>query len=272
MENEKQSKKLAYCTYLSAADGSKAIYLMRHFELTPNPEFHEAMEFVFLLSGEVEGLIGGKSRILTSGQAFLSNSFEEHYYRQISPQLDAIVLVVASEYTKTFAYSYPGVCLPAFLDDAQKNEAPIALVMEWLQNTKRSYLVDVGYTCLLLGLLVDRYPLNKIEADSRKSISIRAIRYVNEHYGENISLESCAKTLGYATEYLSRTLYKCTGFRFRDYLNSVRYRSVQAMLERSGGTLSRSEAILNSGFNSSATYYRVQKTMEKEKRDKEITS
>ena len=61
---------------------------------------------------------------------------------------------------------------------------------------------------------------------------IKAIRYIDQHYHENIHLSDIAKTLSFSNSYTSRLFTKFTGLPFVKYLSYVRVReSLEYLLE-----------------------------------------
>ena len=62
------------------------------------------------------------------------------------------------------------------------------------------------------------------------ALSARAEEYIQQHYSEDISLESCAAYVDISYTYLSRTFKKEFGVNFVEYLNQIRIQKSQSLL------------------------------------------
>ncbi|MBB3111489.1 AraC-like DNA-binding protein [Paenibacillus phyllosphaerae] len=81
------------------------------------------------------------------------------------------------------------------------------------------------------------------------------VRYINNHYMEELSLQRIADHFFVSPYYLSRTFKEATGFTFVEYLNSVRIKEAKQLLEHSSmkvGSIARKV-----GFGSVTHFGRV---------------
>ncbi len=69
-------------------------------------------------------------------------------------------------------------------------------------------------------------------ADIRK-----ALRYIDSHYDEDITLEECARLLNLSPQYFSRVFREQAGITFVDYLTNVRIRKAKEWLAYSNNTV-----------------------------------
>lgn len=78
-----------------------------------------------------------------------------------------------------------------------------------------------------------RYSIEKLPLISEHSESyMKAIRFIDQHYQENIHLEDVARTLNFSVSYTSKLFKKYTEISFVKYLSYVRIRaSLEALLE-----------------------------------------
>lgn len=252
--------------YLSEADVKWNIYIKEEPSLDPVGHFHEGIELVAVLEGEVEAFHINHSEVLKAGEIFFADSFDCHHYRQLSPTIRAIVIVLSSEYMSIFQNLYRGKTLPSFMKDREKNQEIIQLIKLWLAEEEKNFILNVGYSNLLFSKLIKHYKLEEKDASKDKNISVKLLKYINEHYAEDISLTSVSKLLGYTKEYCSKVFAEVVGMSFRDYLNLLRLKKAQEYFSLKKDTKeTTTEIIYKCGFNSTATFYRVQKRMENKK-------
>ena len=75
--------------YFSEADLERQIYFKDETILSEVGHFHDSMEFVFMLEGEIEARHLGEVQRLRAGEIFFVGSFEYHCYRKCTPQIRA---------------------------------------------------------------------------------------------------------------------------------------------------------------------------------------
>lgn len=246
--------------YLSEADITRSIYIKEDPELGPLGHFHEGVEMVAMLEGEAEAYHINHSERLQPGEIFFADSFDCHHYRQITPQIRAIVIVLSSEYTATFQSLYHGKTLPSFMKDKEKNKEIIQLMKNWLAEEDKNFILNVGYSNLLFSKFIKNYDLEMKNSGKDKGVSVKLLKYINEHYTEDISLTTISKMLGYTKEYCSKIFAEVVGISFRDYLNFLRLKKAEEYFSLKKTTKqTTTEIIYKCGFNSTATFYRAKK-------------
>ena len=81
-----------------------------------------------------------------------------------------------------------------------------------------------------------------------------AIKYINENYDKEISLDTLAKNGFVSAYYLSHLFREETGVTFSDYLSKVRIEKSKAFLKEG---LSVEDAAYKAGFNDGNYYIRI---------------
>ncbi|MCQ2741680.1 MAG: AraC family transcriptional regulator [Bacilli bacterium] len=250
-------------TYLNEADLIRALYFKKDNYLIEKAEFHESLEFIFVIKGKTEAYIGNEKHIIDEGCAFFADSFQPHRYKVLTEEFESYVVVLGPEYTDSFRKIYNGMAFPTELNDKEKNKFLFAILDQWMSEESKTFLKNMGVICFLLSKIADYYPLVRVDRPKDDSVALTLIRYVNDHFTEDISLNSLASDIGYSVEYCSKTLNKVTGRNFREYLNLLRYRKVEELLnDQAHSSISISEALAMAGFNSPVTYYRAKKKYE----------
>jgi len=89
----------------------------------------------------------------------------------------------------------------------------------------------------------------------RKVPLAEALEYLTKHYQENISLKSCAETIGFHEGYLSALFKKQVGVSFHQYVQSLRIKRAQWLLLQTDCSVE--EAAEGAGFQSVKTFHRV---------------
>jgi len=244
--------------YLLEADLERNIYLKEEISLSDFGHFHNGVEFIFMIEGQIQARAHTKLMTVSADEIFIVNSFEYHRYEKLTPNIRAIVLVLSREYLSDFREFYKGKILPTHLDCKEKNTDIIALMRSWLVESEKSYLLNFGYSNLLFSKIVERYGLTEIQESREKTVTLKLLKYINENYDKDITLQQIARELGYTKEYCSKILKEVIGIGFRQYINSLRLRKARTLLDgRKESKLTTLEIIYQCGFNSAATFYRA---------------
>lgn len=249
--------------YLPDADVARQIYIKEDPRLASVGHFHEGIELVAILEGEVEAYHLTRREKLHAGELFFADSFECHYYKQLTPQIKAVVIVLSSEYTSIFREIYAGMTFPFFMKDKERNAGIIEWMRQWLNEKEKTYMLNVGYCNVLLSKIAENYTLEKREEKKDKSVSIKLLKYINDHFTEDISMTMVAKNIGYTKEYCSKIFAEVVGMRFRDYLNFLRMKKANEYFSmKKELKMTTTEIVYKCGFNSTATFYRAQKVLQ----------
>ena len=249
--------------YLPEADITRQIYIKEDPTLATVGHFHEGIELVAIVQGEVEACRFTQKEVLRKGEIFFADSFDCHHYRVLTPDVRAIVIVLSSIYTEPFRALYSGKTFPTFMKDCEKNKEIISFMRVWLEDQGKNFLRNIGYCNVLLSKIVEQYPLRDREEKKDKNISVKLLQYVNEHYAEDVSLTKIAASLGYSKEYCSKIFYEAVGMCFRDYLNILRLSKVKEyMATKEVHKMTTTEIAYKCGFQSMATFYRTLKAQE----------
>lgn len=83
--------------------------------------------------------------------------------------------------------------------------------------------------------------------------------YLDEHFTEDLTLETVADVAGFSKFHFSRLFKQCSGYNFYDYLCFKRIKSAETLLLKPG--ISITEVALQSGFSSLSTFNRTFKKL-----------
>ncbi|MEG0924402.1 MAG: PocR ligand-binding domain-containing protein [Anaerovoracaceae bacterium] len=114
---------------------------------------------------------------------------------------------------------------------------------------KKAFEVSLDLFCSISEIVSSK------SMDGRSPIIIKAIRYVSEHYSENISLDSAAKSIHANTTYLSSLFKKETGLSFTLYLSQFRIHQSLRLLSETNIDLTSISYMV--GFNSQSYFTKV---------------
>ena len=251
--------------YSGETDKAKYIYLKKDNILQPLGEFHDSVEMIFMLEGKAEAHLNKKCYELQPGDVFFVDSYEGHWYKRKTPTVLAYVLVLSREYLQNLYDLYADQTFMTYMSDKEKNKKIFSLIEEWYNEKEKTHIKNLGYSNVLFSYFIEGYPLVKrAQKNDREELIKRLLVYMHEHYLENITLSKVAKDLGYSVDHCSRIIKKYIGRDFREYINMLRIRKANALLEDKSLEMTTLEILYKCGFHSAATFYRAKKRFDSE--------
>ena len=220
--------------------------------------FHNCIEFAFGIKGTPTVHIEDKVYTLGEGEVLYLDSFEPHSYDYSVGQVCYIVVI-----SKSFFNSVNGLGTISF-PTLMKNDEAFKEVKEFLDFSYKHWdesemLFKRAFADTLAFLMKKYYPVvPKKVSDKQKEMPLKAIKYIAEHYAEDITVEELAKKYGYNSNYFSSIFNDYLGIGFREYLNACRIVEFKK-LRLANSEITVSEAARMCGFKSMNTFYRAYK-------------
>lgn len=220
--------------------------------------FHSSIEIVFVLSGNFDVVCNGVEYSLSPGSIAFFDSYDVHgYMREGKNMEEEYVLIVPTKYFSSYkekvgkkrAYS-------PVINDLNLCVRCTSLVKEYLM-ANSSENVKQSAAELILFLLSEKLKFyetySRTETDGIREI----LKFVNEHFREDITLKVIAKNVGYSCEHVSRIFNKYVRKSVPLYINKLRVEYVEKHLKEKKITT----LIFDAGFNSVQSYYRNKKAL-----------
>lgn len=219
--------------------------------------YHNSVEVIFVRSGRHAVWVNGVKSELDAGDLCVCNSFDIHYYHYLEESYIDIMLV-SKELLAPFHTAYPNKEFPNILrrkDDSYREFAELLDIM--YRNKTSNRQVIFGLVNAFWGVML-KYYVPRDRGRTNTDGIVEVLAYIDEHFAENLTIESLAEEFSYNKVYFSRMFNNCVGMHFRDYLNRVRlYRFT--IMRQDDETASVTALATACGFDSMSTYYRVLK-------------
>lgn len=217
--------------------------------------FHRSTEILFVREGKMRVVINGVERILQAGDISVANGFDVHYYDGRGESL-VYILLFGERYLSDAVFG--GKCFENFLPFNEKHR----LIFDFLDLCRDSLkdanlLLRQGFIDVVLGLLIKYNGLVESKHGETQTFA-RVLEYLDEHFNEDLHLESLAADFGYTKNYFSMLFNRYTGRHFREYLNELRIEKMNKLLKENKD-ITVTYAALTCGFNNLNAYYRTLK-------------
>lgn len=235
----------------------------------PSKHYHDAYEIYYLVSGERRYFIKDRTYHVITGDLVLINPNELHKTNETgAPFHERIVLNFKKEFLKgwdnadTFLSVFNHGVNIVRLDPLQQGRIH-GLLLKIISecDNRLDGFIDYCKT-LLTELLIEvfryrqrtpRLIQDQVNETSEKIFEV--VRYLNEHYEEELTLQTIKELFFISPYHFSRTFKKIIGFNFIDYLNNIRTRAAQKLLKES--KLSVTEISEKVGFENLTHFGRV---------------
>ncbi len=208
--------------------------------------WHTATELIVPLEGNYTAFINTYKYNLDPGDIFVIPSGTVHSLKASQPGWRFIFCFEIDFLSKIPSFSN----LSGYLNSPiliSQNAFPaiyrqcISLIMqmaEYYWSLRPCMELHVNACLLSLFACYGDYMINQgglasVEPAAREALSLRmniALRYIDNHYTENLSLKDAAEQAGFSKYHFSRLFKEYTGQTFSDYLRNIRIRAAQSML------------------------------------------
>lgn len=210
---------------------------------------HEFSEIIYVLSGDAEVIINGKTLHLRKDDLVFIPPNYIHQYKIDKAKVGCAVF--SNDYIPLFFN---------FIGDRHLNVEPINVkenrefVQKFFSLDNSSKMLTSGY----LNILCDMVIKNSKFSPSVMSDGIlyqKVINYIFNHFTEDISLKTVSQKFGYNEKYLSATLHKLTGINFRKFISLYRVLRAKELLLNSKEDVS--SIAMSCGFSAINTFNRT---------------
>lgn len=259
-----------YHSYYEAPVKSSPLGIRILYQTLPggfNPlHWHETLELLYPLNGNMNLLLEGERYSLPKNNLAVIESRQAH-----STQIDgdtAMNICVHISKSKLKSYlpeieQYQISCIPEKINDAQLRvyteicQMMSQLTRLYILETPEVHLESEGIILQVLAHLLHHFGKRseEIQPESNR-FSIDRIHeilpWVEEHYGEPISLTDAANQLNISREYFCRLFRQNLGITFQEYLTGIRLNHVYQDLLHT--ELSVSEVMEMNGFTNQKNF------------------
>lgn len=213
------------------------------------PHFHRAIEYIFILEGSARITDCEFDREFSEGEVAFIPSYHAHTLTPINYCKTRTIMLPAQYYERA---KRENDLVFFALNDKTFNKKLFAVSEEIkTAENQNDELLFRGYIEVLLGLTVKRYPpLNPDE--NQVALISDVIKYLDEHFTEQLTLENVASHFGFSKYYFSRLFHRFFACNFTVYLNRLRVRFIREHLNEYDGF---TDIIFAAGFNQTSTYY-----------------
>ena len=228
--------------------------------------FHRNWEILYVADGEYDVSINGNNRRLEKDNVAVVSSFDIHTF-SFHNNSRTYCVVLGMNYLSDFLAKYPDLVFDNFLLDKAANEKVLPIFLLMKEENENETLSDIkikGYINVLLGTLAQVYPMLPKEKNKSGTLILEILKFLNDNFREDISLETVCKKFNYNRFYISNVFSKYIRIDMRAYLNSLRLEYAKKQIEKiksKGEKCNILRIALDSGFSTVRSYYRAKQVL-----------
>lgn len=222
---------------------------------------HQFAEIQFILEGEVELTVDGKSEHLSAGDVIVISPFRPHSFKT-APGTKRWILIPSSSFISDFISSDKTIIngdrcgftasagLSLFI---RENLFDMGDRVVDLEANARLMLKIKALSYAILNEYIEKVPAKP--SDLRSNALARIIIYIGEHFRENLTRSSVGAALGYSPSYISHVIEDLPATSFSSLLNSLRVEYAKELLRKKEYNVL--DVALECGFGSDRNFYRT---------------
>ena len=242
---------------------SAGIFSLTH--LTPGAgtyigklHFSEAAELVFVERGGFAVNLCGRLEVIGEGSIAFIDPYLLHSIEEAEPYPEySVYLIEMSHELYAEAEKIRRDLLPSIFRIEPQGIRVLTALIEWGMSLGGRMSADMrrGFAALFFGAMRGMELRAQRTVIKRTPFSVGLVRYIGEHFAEDISLDQLADRFGYEKTYLSRMIGGVLGMNLREYLNRMRVCAAIEMKNKNPG-IPMYRIAETCGFGSENTFYR----------------
>lgn len=212
--------------------------------------FHRSIEFMFVKSGEKPYTAGSESGVIKAGELLIVPPLFPHSFHPIQGGGAVKCNVLPAKYSDVWENFLKGKTPASLIVKDLNLAAELEEHLSVINNTSSPVLKDGVYK-YVLGRIFQKVKFTDAPKSKTSGFATEVLRYIDENFSDDITLDETAKEFGYSKYYFSSLFNERFKTNFRTYLNNVRIEKAKKMLE----TLPLSEVAFRSGYKSLQSFF-----------------
>lgn len=239
--------------------------IFHHDRITPETDFmvhwQDSPEILYFTEGIGEVVSDIQKAECRAGDVAWINHGSLHSVRALTQACEYDCLIVDRDFLKSQGVPAEDLFLKLRIRDGWLGDCLKKLRQE-LEGQRPFYQAAVRAGLIEMGVYVSRHyqdsPREATAAQSRRILMVKhAIRYLQEHFAEALTVDEVSAAVGFSKYYFCRGFKEVTGRTVMDYLNAIRVSHARRLL--ASGRFNVSESALRSGFTNLSYFTRVYK-------------
>lgn len=226
-------------------------------EVSFGAHIHSDIEILYMREGSQRIEVENKEYTVQAGEAAMIFPNVKHsYIKGTEPvrKTDAVLIICSGKIYKSF---FPDLSefVPQTPIIPARNVSRDARYSFGAADKTQNRDVQLAWIVIILSEMVGQLTLTHRKPFPIEDVSYKIVRYIYEHFNEQLSLESVAAALSISKSYVSRIFSEKIKMDFRRYLSVLRAEYAIKLMRGTSDSLTVIAA--NAGFNSQSSFNRA---------------
>ncbi len=235
-----------------------AVFSLERCSRQSQLHWHNAIEFVFVLSGSLKFSLNSSTFCAYEGDLVIINSSIVHSFSPNDEEVDYCFLVADDNFFKTNNLYSQSTVFESKINTPKTQQLFRKILNEYEKADEYSNTAILSHLISLFIYLNRNHAhgSNKLPIAEQKKIKMirSTLLYLQEHYKERLSVDQIADNLHFSKSYLSHAFKEITHYSLISYINLLRCQNARALL-LDGKSIS--EAAAECGFSEMSYFTRV---------------
>lgn len=244
--------------YESKTDVQNYHYINHKKDPLVAPHFHSAIELVVVRHGCMAAVINGESLSIEAGYGCFVNSFCLHSYSSPSEDTEVYAFVGSTTAFDPIFSNIGGIPPVKFkFDDFSLLDKIVTYYNSSSEDSVRRSIFR-GAASLIPAIIAEKTPLLREDSANSTGEICSVLRYISDHFTEELTLSSLSAKFGYSPQYFSKIFHRYMRINLTEYIGVARVNYAKKLLDTNRAK-SVAEIAFESGFSSVPTFYRAYK-------------
>lgn len=226
--------------------------------------YHNVFEIHYVVEGTLHSTVNQVDYQTKQGDILVICPNDVHANHFVDKKTVTFRIMIDNDYLISLGLSFEGLMIqPQIIGDQTLSGYMNAMYLDSIQEGMNNYLNSYAVSLQLMVALRRHYaqPLfhSVKEPDEKLKMIKSAIKYMENHYAENFTFQTLAKSLGYSQCYFSRTFSEIMGVPATKYLQKIRCSNAQTLLRTGAYTVSEAGELC--GFSSPSYFIKTYKSI-----------
>ncbi len=199
-------------------------------KLTKSPHMHKEIELIYLISGCCVAVADNNRTSMQTGDLFIGFPNQIHYYLTSLP-IEVSITIFSIDMIFGLEREFQQLVPENNVIHIEESSLAYSALNHLIHSDSGSSLTaQAGYLNLLMADITPRLRLT-LNRQHNSATLHSILHYCENHFREELSLDTAAETLHISKYYISRLLNDRVQLGFSDYLNTLRINEACILLE-----------------------------------------
>ncbi len=219
---------------------------------------HNEIELMYVYEGKVKAYYNLSEYTLSAGDLIIIFPNIIHSFEIIEDSAHLLAIFDKTIFP-SFLQTFTAKCVSGAPIVSLSNLPPdTSFCLEQIVNNKelqQKSNITEGYLMVVLERMLSNLTLSDLSEEKNTEWIHLSLKYLNDNYTQNITLENMAKDLMVSKYHLSRKFNARIGFSIFEYINRLRVQKAISLIESSDMLII--DIAYECGFDSLSTFFRV---------------